>query len=142
MEDMAIEERATYCRICEPLCGLVATVEDGRLLRLRPDEEHPLSRGFACPKGIAMTDIQNDPDRVLRPLRRVGTTFAPVSWEEALEDIGRRLRRILREHGGPSVGWYFGNPGAFSYSHALWLAPPTCSPRVRRTSTAGSSRAA
>lgn len=118
---MATEERVTYCRICEPLCGLVATVEDGRLVRLRPDGEHPLSRGFACPKGIAMTEIQNDPDRVLRPLRRVGTAFEPVSWDEALDDIGRRLRRILREHGGPSVGWYFGNPGAFSYSHALWL---------------------
>ncbi len=67
---MAIEERVTYCRICEPLCGLVATVEDGRLVRLRPDGEHPLSRGFACPKGIAMTEVQNDPDRVLHPLRR------------------------------------------------------------------------
>ncbi|MDN3351981.1 molybdopterin-dependent oxidoreductase [Actinomadura sp. DC4] len=118
---MATEERATYCRICEPLCGLVATVEDGRLARLRPDGEHPLSRGFACPKGIAMADVQNDPDRVLRPLRRHGTDFEPVSWDEALDDIGRRLRRILRDHGGPSVGWYFGNPGAFSYSHALWL---------------------
>ena len=121
MEGMATEERTTYCRICEPLCGLVATVEDGRLVRLRPDGEHPLSRGFACPRGIAMTEVQNDPDRVLRPLRRVGRSFEPVSWDEALGDIGRRLRRILRDHGGPSVGWYFGNPGAFSYSHALWL---------------------
>jgi anaerobic selenocysteine-containing dehydrogenase len=120
---MAIEERTTYCRICEPLCGLVATVEDGRLVRLRPDREHPLSRGFACPKGIAMTEVQNDPDRILRPLRRRpdGSGFEPVGWDEALGDIGRRLRRVVREHGGPSVGWYFGNPGAFSYSHALWL---------------------
>jgi formate dehydrogenase len=118
---MAIEERATYCRICEPLCGLVATVEDGRLVRLRPDREHPLSRGFACPKGIAMTEVQNDPDRVLHPLRRGADGFEAVSWDEALDDIGRRLRRIVRDHGGESVGWYFGNPGAFSYSHALWL---------------------
>ncbi|WP_329238005.1 molybdopterin-dependent oxidoreductase [Actinoallomurus sp. NBC_01490] len=120
---MATEERVTYCRICEPLCGLIATVEDDRLVRLRPDDRHPLSRGFACPKGIAMTDVQNDPDRVLRPLRRRpdGSGFEPVSWDDALGDIGRRLRRILRDHGGPAVGWYFGNPGAFSYSHALWL---------------------
>ncbi len=114
--------KVTYCRICEPLCGLVATVEDGRLVRLRADGEHPLSRGFACPKGIAMTDVQNDPDRVLRPLRRrPDGSFEPVSWDSALADIGRRLRGIRRAHGGPSVGWYFGNPGAFSYSHALWL---------------------
>jgi anaerobic selenocysteine-containing dehydrogenase len=113
--------RVTYCRICEPLCGLVATVEDGRLAALRPDGEHPLSRGFACPKGIAMTEVQNDPDRVLYPLRRNGSCFERVSWDEALDDIGRRLRRILREHGGPAVGWYLGNPGTFSYSHLLWL---------------------
>lgn len=116
-------ERVTYCRICEPLCGLVATVEDGRLVRLRPDRDHPLSKGFACPKGIAMADVQNDPDRVLHPLRRVPSgDFEPVSWEEALHDIGVRLGRIREESGGHSIGWYMGNPGAFSYSHPLWVA--------------------
>ena len=67
---MPVEERITFCRICEAHCGMVATVEDGGRHRLRPDREHPLSRGYACPKGIAMLDVQNDPDRVLHPLRR------------------------------------------------------------------------
>ena len=73
---------------------MVATVEDGRLTQLRPDKDHPLSRGFACPKGIAMTEVQNDPDRVLHPLKRVGGPgeFERVSWEEALDDIAARLR--------------------------------------------------
>ncbi len=115
------KERVTYCRVCEPLCGMVATVENGRLTKLRPDAEHPLSAGFACPKGIAMTDVQNDPDRVLHPLRRTPSgEFERVSWEAALEEIGARLGRIRAEHGGSSVGWYMGNPGAFSYSHPLW----------------------
>src|SRR5258708_6561552 len=119
---MGTEELVTFCRICEPLCGLVATVEDGRLVRLRPDNEHPLSPGFACPKGIAMTDVQNDPDRVLRPLRRrPDGEFEPVGWDEALDDIGGRPRRVLRAHGGSSVGWYFRNPRAVSYSPTLWL---------------------
>jgi anaerobic selenocysteine-containing dehydrogenase len=115
------EERITYCRICEPLCGLRVTVEDGKVSRIRPDPEHPLSAGFACPKGIAMTDVQNDPDRVLHPLRRRGGRLEPVSWDEALDEIGTRLRRIVDEHGGDAVGWYMGNPGAFSYSHPLWV---------------------
>jgi hypothetical protein len=38
-----IEHKATFCRICEPLCGMIATVEDGRLVALRPDKDHPLS---------------------------------------------------------------------------------------------------
>lgn len=119
---MAAEEHVTYCRICEPLCGLVATVEDGELVQLRPDRRHPLSRGFACPKGIAMADIQNDPDRITHPLRRQGDgSFAPVSWDAALDDIGARLRAVMARHGRDSVGWYFGNPSAFSYSHPIWV---------------------
>jgi anaerobic selenocysteine-containing dehydrogenase len=120
---MAVEDRVTFCRICEPLCGMVASVEDGRLTQLRPDREHPLSRGYACPKGIAMTDVQNDPDRVLHPLKRVGGPgeFERVSWSEAMDDIAGRLKGLIGERGPESVGWYMGNPGAFSYSHTLWV---------------------
>jgi anaerobic selenocysteine-containing dehydrogenase len=119
---MATEEHVTYCRICEPLCGLIATTEDGELVKLRPDPDHPLSRGFACPKGIAMEHVQNDPDRVTHPLRRAADgTFETVTWEEALDDIGARLRRILDARGGSAVGWYLGNPSAFSYSHPIWV---------------------
>ncbi len=127
---MSATEKVTYCRICEPLCGMVATVEDGQVTKLRPDGDHPLSQGFACPKGIAMTGVQNDPDRVLYPLRRRegaarenGTPpgFERVSWDEALDDIGGRLKAIRERHGGDAIGWYMGNPAAFSYSHPLWL---------------------
>ena len=115
---MAAVEKATFCRICEPLCGMVATVDDGRIVKLRPDPEHPLSRGYACPKGIAMEEVQNDPDRVLYPLKRMpGGDFERVSWEQALADIAARMRDIPPG----SVGWYMGNPGAFSYSHTLWV---------------------
>lgn len=118
---MAVEHHVTYCRICEALCGLIATVEDGRLQSLRPDPDHPLSRGRACPKGIAFTDIQNDPDRVLTPLRRrADGTFEQVSWETALDAIATRLTRIVAEHGGGAVGQYFGNPIAFGYATGIW----------------------
>ena len=80
---MAATEHVTYCRICEPLCGMVATVEDGRVTKLRPDRDHPLSRGFACPKGIAMTEVQNDPDRVLHPQRRrADGSYERIGWED------------------------------------------------------------
>src|SRR3954468_20131649 len=115
---MAAERVVTFCRICEAHCGMVATVEDGRVTKLRPDPDHPLSAGYACPKGIAMTDVQNDPDRVLHPLRRTASgDFERVSWDEALTDIAGRLKHVPRT----SVGWYMGNPGAFSYSHTLWV---------------------
>ncbi|HEX2435238.1 MAG TPA: hypothetical protein VHI76_01155, partial [Solirubrobacterales bacterium] len=83
------EERITYCRICEPLCGLRVTVENGEVKKIRPDSDHPLSAGFACPKGIAMADVNNDPERVLHPLRRNAEgEFERVSWDAALDEIG------------------------------------------------------
>ncbi len=113
------EHKATFCRICEPLCGMIATVEDGRLAALRPDKDHPLSSGFACQKGIAFTEVHNDPDRVTTPLRRGPNGFEEVTWDEALTDIAARLTGILRSHGSGAVGWYMGNPGAFSYAHTF-----------------------
>jgi len=105
---------------------MVATVEQGRLTKLRPDPDHPLSQGFACPKGIAFEQVHNDPDRVLHPLkRRPGGgpgEFERVSWEHAMGDIVARLRAVHDAHGPDAIGWYWGNPGAFSASHALWLA--------------------
>jgi anaerobic selenocysteine-containing dehydrogenase len=97
-------------------------VNDGELVRLRPDPDHPLSRGEACPKGIAMTQVQNDPDRVLRPLRRRadGSGFDEVDWDTAISDIGQRLRALIEERGPSSVAWYEGNTAHFSYSHFLW----------------------
>ena len=116
--EIGVEQKVTFCRICEPLCGMVATVEDGRVVKLRPDRDHPLSAGYACPKGIAMADVQNDPDRVTHPLRRTRDgEFERVSWDTAMEEIATRLGHVPPA----SVGWYMGNPGAFSYSHTLWV---------------------
>ncbi|BBZ78403.1 putative molybdopterin oxidoreductase [Mycolicibacterium anyangense] len=118
---MPVENRVTYCRICEPMCGLIATVENERLISLRPDPDHPLSQGRACPKGIAFTDVQNDPDRVLTPLRRrADGQFEEVSWDTALDDIAGRLTAIIARHGGSAVGQYIGNPTAFGYAAGLW----------------------
>ena len=114
-----VEHKVTFCRICEPLCGMVATVEDGKLTALRPDKDHPLSAGFACQKGIAFTEVVNDPDRVTTPLRRTADGFEEVTWDEAMADIAARLSGVVREHGPGAVGWYMGNPGAFSYAHVL-----------------------
>lgn len=98
-------EHATFCRLCEAFCGIVATVKDGRVVKVAPDFANPHSRGHVCVKGIAIPEVTYDPDRVLRPLKRVGGPgeFAPISWDEALDDIAERLGRLPpgRPHGGP-----------------------------------------
>ncbi|HEV2813837.1 MAG TPA: molybdopterin-dependent oxidoreductase [Solirubrobacteraceae bacterium] len=110
-------ERITYCRICEANCGMVATVEGDTVVQLRPDRDHPLSAGYACPKGIAFPAVQHDEDRATHPLRRTASgDYERVSWEDALSDIAARLRGLPRE----SIGWYLGNPAAWSFGHAVW----------------------
>ncbi len=105
----------TFCRVCEPACGLIASVEDGRLTKLMPDREHPITRGFACHKGIAGLDIHHDPDRLGYPLRSsAGGDFERIEWDTAFADIATRLRSIVDESGPDAVSAYVGNPTAFN----------------------------
>lgn len=118
-----VRHQATYCRICEPLCGLIATVENGTLVDLKPNKDHVLSEGFMCVKGRAMAEVVNDPDRVLQPLRRNGPpgSFEPVTWDEALDDIANRLRGQVDRLGPESVGVFVGNPPAFDFATYIWI---------------------
>lgn len=111
----------TFCRICEALCGLRVDVQDDVVRRIRPDSEHPLTAGFACPKGIAMAQVQNDPERIVHPLRRnAAGDLEAVSWETAVREIGDKLNAIRSRHGDEALGLYLGNPAAFSAAHLMW----------------------
>src|SRR4051794_6184368 len=105
----------TFCRICEPSCGLVATVDDGRVTALRADQEHPVTKGFACHRGIAALAAQDDRARLNTPMRRAADgEWTPASWDDALADIARRLDAIIAEHGPDAVSVYVDNPTAFN----------------------------
>ena len=116
-------DHVTYCRICEPLCGLIATVEGGRLVSVRGDKDNPLSQGFHCVKSAAMVDVVYDDDRLLGPVRRTGApgAFTPVEWDAALGDIAARLSAIRARHGPASIAVFHGNPPAFNYASLLAL---------------------
>ncbi|MGI8663397.1 MAG: molybdopterin-dependent oxidoreductase [Acidimicrobiales bacterium] len=118
-----VTEHITYCRICEPLCGMVVSVADGRVVDITGDKQNPATEGYLCSKGAAMKDIQADPDRVLRPLRRVGGPgdFEECTWDEAMNDIASRLKRIVADSGGASIGGYLGNPAGMHTGHMYWL---------------------
>lgn len=114
-------ERATFCRICEPGCGLIATVEGDRITDVRGDPDNPHSQGFMCVKARAMLDIVDDPDRVLTPLKRVGGpgVFEPVSWDEALDDIASRLKALVDRHGPTAYATFIGNPSFYSAAGSM-----------------------
>lgn len=114
-------DHVTYCRVCEALCGMVATVEGGRIVKVRPDRDNPHSRGHICVKGPALADVTVDPDRVTRPLKRVGGPgeFAPVGWDEALNDIAARLSASIERHGPQSFAMNTGNPPSMGWPSSM-----------------------
>ncbi|MRG90819.1 molybdopterin-dependent oxidoreductase [Polyangium spumosum] len=107
------------CNLCEAMCGLRVTVEDNRVVDIRGDRDDVFSRGHICPKGPAMRELQEDPDRLRFPMRRTHSGFARMSWDEALSEAAERLAALQREHGPDSVGMYLGNPAAHGHGAIL-----------------------
>jgi len=98
------------CNLCEAICGLRITVQGGQVTDVRGDPDDPLSRGHICPKGAALADLHADPDRLKTPMRRDGDTWHPMSWDDALDLVARRLRGVQAAHGPDSVATFQGNP--------------------------------
>ncbi|MET0988856.1 MAG: molybdopterin-dependent oxidoreductase, partial [Steroidobacteraceae bacterium] len=114
---------STFCRVCEPMCGVFATVEEGRITKIRSNPDHVLSRGHFCKKAAGMIDVTYDVDRVRTPLKRTGGPgeFTPVSWNEALDDITGRLTALREREGAEAFATYIGNPPYFSYATVLGI---------------------
>ncbi|MCI0650329.1 MAG: molybdopterin-dependent oxidoreductase [Planctomycetes bacterium] len=107
----------TTCFNCEAGCGLLAFVdrETGAIAKIEGNPLHPGSRGRNCAKGPATLNQVNDPERILYPMRQRGERgsgdWVRVSWEEALDDIGGRIRDALRSGRGNEVMYHVGRPG-------------------------------
>lgn len=113
----------TFCRLCEVGCGLVAQVDDGVIAKLRPDKEHPVSRGFACNKGLLSLEIHRDTARLDHPqIRQADGSFAVGSWEQAMDLIVERVEAAVKVHGPGAVAAYIGNPAAFNATAGISTA--------------------
>jgi anaerobic selenocysteine-containing dehydrogenase len=96
---------------CPDSCGWVATVEDGRAVKLRGNPDHPYSQGELCPKVNRFLDRVYSPERVLHPLRRTGPKgsgrFEECSWDEATGLVASRIGEVIDRHGGEAIlPWY------------------------------------
>jgi anaerobic selenocysteine-containing dehydrogenase len=109
------------CNLCEATCGLLIDVEDNRVVDIRPDPEDPISRGHMCAKALALKEVQEDPDRLRRPVRRKLDTWEEISWEEAFQEVAENIVRIQRRDGRDAVGSYLGNPGAHNFGTVAYL---------------------
>jgi anaerobic selenocysteine-containing dehydrogenase len=78
-------------------------------VRVRGDDDHPLSHGYTCAKGRALPQLHHHPDRIETPLLRVDGALCPSTWDDCLDDLGTRLAAIIAEHGPAAVGVFFGS---------------------------------
>jgi len=92
----------SFCRICSATCGITVWVEGDRVVKVRGDPTHPISRGYTCPKGRALAAWHHDPRRLDRPLLR----GAPAPWSTVLDDLAERLSALVKQHGADAVGLY------------------------------------
>ncbi|CDO07573.1 molybdopterin-binding oxidoreductase [Mycolicibacterium cosmeticum] len=114
------ETAQRICPLCEATCGLVLTIEAGRVTHARGDADDVFSAGFICPKGASLPGLDNDPDRLSRPLIRRDGELVEVTWAEAFDAVAAGLGDVLAAYGGASVGVYLGNPNAHTVAGALY----------------------
>ncbi|MEU3608205.1 molybdopterin oxidoreductase family protein [Streptomyces sp. NPDC035033] len=110
------------CPLCEATCGLVLTLDGGRVTGARGDRDDVFSRGFVCPKGAALPQVDADPDRLRTPLVRENGALREASWEEAFDTIAARIRPLIEDHGPDALGIVLGNPNVHTMAGALY--PP------------------
>jgi len=106
------------CPFCEACCGLEIRLDDqGRVASVRGHDADVFSAGFMCPKGVALKDLQHDPDRLRTPLVKRNGAFEPATWDEAFDEIERRLVPLREQYGPHAVAVTAGNPS----SHKMGL---------------------
>src|SRR5262245_58777551 len=120
------EWKSTACILCECNCGIEVQLggADGRkLVRVRGDDAHPASKGYACEKPLRLDYYQNGPHRLTKPLRRrEDGTFEEIDWDTAIREVAARFAEIRDAHGGESIFYYGGGgqgnhlPGAYGRS--------------------------
>jgi anaerobic selenocysteine-containing dehydrogenase len=137
-----------YCALCTAHCATVATVENGRVVALDADHDHP-NGGVICVKGKAAPELVYNPDRLNYPLKRTKPKgdadpgWQRVSWEDALDDIAKRLSAIRNQYGAKALALGKGTRSGTSVADVeRWLGRFLCSavligyrPRMSATGT-------
>ncbi len=120
MNEGAVETKHTFCRICEALCGLEVKVEDGKIIEIQPDKNHIATDGFSCVKGLRQHELYSRPDRLKYPLKRIDDKYERISWTQALNEIGDKVRKIRKDYSNNSVGMYVGTAAGFGVLHPIF----------------------
>lgn len=117
---LPVQTHKRSCTLCEAMCGLQIEYQGDKILSVAGDPEDSHSSGHICPKGYALQDLHNDPDRLQKPLHKVDGQWQEVSWEAALDIAAEGLAKVQLQYGNDAVAGYWGNPT--SHNLGLMLA--------------------
>jgi thiosulfate reductase/polysulfide reductase chain A len=127
----------TVCQGCHSECGVLVQVDEGKVTKIGPDPDHPVSRGYICIKGIHYADFTYHPDRIRYPLKRVGGKgegkWKKISWDDALDEIATKLTAIKDKEGVRSIGTFNGTAPRESLFLCRLLASSLGTPNVVST---------
>ena len=115
--------KSTACILCECNCGVEVQLggKDGRhLVKVRGDDAHPASRGYACEKAHRLDFYQNGPHRLTKPLRRRSDgSFEEIDWDVAIAEVAARFSAVRKEYGGDTI-FYYGGGGQGNHFPAIY----------------------
>ncbi len=118
-----VETIPTYCEMCFWKCGGIAYLRDGKLWKFEGNPADPMSRGRLCPRGTGAVGNHYDPDRLQKPLIRRGERgkeeWTAVTWDEALNHVAERMKKIAAEHGPESIALWKHGTGARFFEHVM-----------------------
>ncbi|HSN46045.1 MAG TPA: molybdopterin-dependent oxidoreductase [Casimicrobiaceae bacterium] len=113
----------TFCEMCFWRCGGIAYLRDGKLWKFEGNPKDPQSNGRLCPRGTGAVGAHFDPDRLQKPLVRVGERgkeqWKAVTWDEALTYVADRMKTIKAEHGAESIALFNHGFGQRFFQHVL-----------------------
>jgi predicted molibdopterin-dependent oxidoreductase YjgC len=100
---LSYETILTTCTYCGCGCGLLLEVLDGEVIGTLPQKDHPINQGGICIKGWNAHEFIYNEGRLKKPLLRKEGSFKEASWEEALEEVATRIKKIKEENGPDSI---------------------------------------
>ena len=111
------------CNLCEAMCGLEITYKEKKVISIVGDKKDPLSKGFICPKSLALKDLYEDPDRLKTPIKRTENGWQEISWTEAFDEVEIQIKKIQEKYGNNAVATYQGNPNVHNVGSMLYGGP-------------------
>ena len=114
----------SYCRICSGACGMELDLDGNRIVRIRGDHDHAMTRGYACIKGLQAAHIHEGPNRLLHPLkRRDDGSFEQIPLEQALDEIAAKVQHLIERDSPRAIAAFRGTQNYYNSAAYPLLQP-------------------